>query len=169
MASTEAGPRRGRSVRGAKISVASSFLLLGAIALHGMTQGMGEELGPDARMARWIEDLAARTDPDAAARLAPDEIRRRFRERVAQCTGVAASTWPEHLDDMPGSALLRHGSETTPSLTVDFTALRRGGLSGEFIRRGQGSRIAPERAEEILAAGLLGVFEPGSPCPPSAG
>ncbi|SFI69336.1 hypothetical protein [Albimonas pacifica] len=168
MASTEAGPRRGRSVRGAKISVAASFVLLIAIALHGLTLGLGQALGPDARMAGWIEALAARTDPDAAARLELFEIRRRFRDRVAQCTGVAASTWPVHLDDMPGRALLRHGSEAMPSLTVDFTALQASGLGGDFLRRGEGGEIPPERIEEILAAGLLGVFEPGSPCPPSA-
>ena len=168
MASTEADPRRLRSVRGAQVSVAVSFLLLIALAAHGLTLGLGEELGPDARMADRLEALAARTDPDAAAGMEPFEIRRRFRDSVARCTGVAASTWPVHLDDMPGRALLRHGTEPMPTLTVDFTALRASGLSGEFIRRGQGDEIPPERVEEILFAGLLGVFDPGAPCPPPA-
>ena len=65
--------------------------------------------------------------------------------------------------------MLRHGSEAMPALTVDFRALKAQGLSGDFIRRGVSSQIPAERIDEILAAGLLGVFAPGRACPPSAG
>ncbi|MDF2233063.1 hypothetical protein P2H44_10920 [Albimonas sp. CAU 1670] len=169
MSAAAEDPRSRRSVRGAQISVASSFLLLGALAVYGASLGLGEALGPDRDMAAWIEDLAAEVDPNAAAALEPFELRQRFRDKVLRCTGISAGTWPLHLDDLPGRTSLRHGSEAMPSLTVDFNALRAQGLRGTFVRRGVEGQADAATVDAVLAAGLLGVYAPGRPCPPAAG
>ncbi|MEE3100812.1 MAG: hypothetical protein VX463_13690 [Pseudomonadota bacterium] len=157
---------RGPSLRRARLGVGAAVAGLAVAAMVAPLISYADLLGDRGATARWAVAPAASADVDAVAAEPVYELRRRFRDKVAECLGVTAATRPLRLEEMPGRLDLRYGDEFAPALTVDIAAMKAEGMSGDYARRSDATALPDAAVNAVLTAGMFGMFAPDHPCPP---
>ncbi len=158
--------RRRSVLRSIRVNLLILGALVGLAALALRIERAVPFLAEHGDALDYAAGVAAGADYDALSTLELFELRRRFRDKLAECTGLTAASRPYWVEEFPGRLMIRGRGERLPLVEIDFAALKSQGPLGRFATAG--AQPEAERIRTVAAAaGLLGIYAPDKPCPPT--